>query len=306
MRAAVLFIILLRTKCQGFVSGQQRYSENAATSLIVFEKKQKKVVGSSPSNGFGSNSKSKGFVKTGYEKTYNQKSFETFEGMDDFFTRNADWLPLFASVSSITDDLLQAPAAKYLQTLSSSTTELEYSDKTPWVTLPRMPIGPDKDKHMKAIAHVLDKTQIAMLEIPDDVDDSEDLNFVEEGRRILVLNRFHVLEAVGKDDFRSLFQTCWSEIYCLINDGTPGTGSLIILDDELEEDIDLSQFVQTNIRLPLKWLGISDECLEVANFTRGKKCIRLIHKLGMIPDLRARDQALEEEKKSANKRIQDE
>lgn len=291
IRLLIVSIILIHYICQGFVT--RHGSKIPFTPSFAFEKKRNKVIGSSSIKGFGSNSnaKSNGFEKGIYEKTYNQKSFRTLDGKDDFFTRNSDWLPLFASVTSSVDVL-----AKYIDMTSYSTTELEYSDMTPWLKLPSMPVGPDKDKHMQAIVHVLDKTQMALMEIPEEVDDDQDLNFVEEGRRILVMSRFHVLDEVKQNDFGPLFQACWSEIYCLINDGTPGTGSLIIL-DKLEENVDLSHFVHTNIRLPLQWLGIGEDCLEVANFTRGKKCIRLIHKLGVIPDLRDRDRALEEEQK---------
>jgi hypothetical protein len=91
--------------------------------------------------------------------------------------------------------------------------------------------------------------------------------------------------------------------------GSVDTGSLIILnhdkeeeeddnhdninDDHDDDNIDLRQFVENKIRLPLRSLGLGD-CLEVSSFVRGKNCVRLIHQLGEIPSLEDRDRNEEE------------
>jgi hypothetical protein len=281
------------TTCSSFTS-----------TLLLANRKMNASRGGSSSKGFGNNNSNsnnmKRLEKVVYEKTYDQTSFltsEVIEGkMNDFFSKNTDWHPLFAYVATDSN----VPAAKHVEMIASSNKiPLEYTDGAPWVDLPSMPMGPDKEKHMQTIAHVLDKTQMAMLDIPSEEDDHSDLNFVEEGRRILVLNRFHVVEQDGEGkqdggDFDTLFRTCWSEIHSLVSNNEPKTGSLIIVDD-MEKEVDLNNFVHQNIRLPLEWLGIGDDHIEVAYFTRGMKCIRLIHRLGDIPDLKERDRALKED-----------
>lgn len=284
---------------------------SSSSALLLANRKKNNSGEGFSSKGFGNNMNIKnnkggekkkmktGFSKV-YEKTYDQTSFLTTEAMEvnmyDFFTKNTDWHPLFAYVATNSN----VPASKYVKMMASSDKHpLEYSDVSPWVDLPSMPSGPDKEKHMQTIAHVLDKTQMAMLDIPNEDDDHEDLNFIEEGRRILVLNRFHVVQDEAKEEgdyYDELFRTCWSEIHSLVYNDLPKTGSLIILED-MGNDVDLTDFVHENIRMPLEWLGIRDDHIEVAHFTRGKKCIRLIHRLGDIPDLEERDRTLKEERR---------
>jgi hypothetical protein len=315
MKLICLLSLLFVSECQAF-SHKHLIKVPRTTTLITFSssalslanRKTNGARGGSSSKGFGSNNnnnnkgnndKKKKVEEVIYEKTYDQTSFLTTEAMEgkmnDFFTKNTDWHPLFAYLATNSN----VPAAKHVEMITSSNKiPLEYSDGTPWVDLPSMPSGPDKEKHMQTISHVLDKTQMAMLDIPNEDDDHADLNFVEEGRRVLVLSRFHVVEEEGGKqeggDLDSLFRTCWSEIHSLVHNNVPKTGSLIIL-DEMEKDVDLNNFVHQNIRLPLEWLGIGDDHIEVAHFTRGKKCIRLIHRLGDIPDLKERDRALKQE-----------
>jgi hypothetical protein len=57
--------------------------------------------------------------------------------------------------------------------------------------------------------------------------------------------------------------------------------------------MDLAQFVDTNIRMPLQFLGLAER-VEVASFERGKNCVRLIHQLGAMPSLEQRDSDLEQ------------
>lgn len=159
---------------------------------------------------------------------------------------------------------------------------------------------------MKIISTVLDHFQKALVDIPlsDDelysknAEDDNEMHFIEEGRRLLVLERFQVLDregAVGRGMGQAdhLFQTCWSEIHHLVSSGGRDTGSLIILDEydddgqEMDLDLDLGQFVDSKIRLPLRFLGL-EECVEVASFVRGKSCVRLIHQLGDVPSLESK------------------
>jgi hypothetical protein len=296
--------LMLITICQSFthpnIHKASRTTTSSSSALSLTNRKKNNPREGFSSKGFGNNmniknsnedkKKTTGFSKV-YEKTYDQTSFLTTEAMEgnmnDFFKKNTDWHPLFAYIATNSN----VPASKYVKMIASS-------DKHPWVDLPSMPSGPDKEKHMQTIAHVLDKTQMAMLDIPDEDDDDGDLNFIEEGRRILVLNRFHVVQDELKEqgDHDELFRTCWSEIYSLVHNDLPKTGSLIILDD-MENDVDLNNFVHENIRMPLEWLGIRDDHIEVAHFTRGRQCIRLIYRLGDIPDLEERDRALKEERR---------
>jgi len=151
---------------------------------------------------------------------------------------------------------------------------------------------------MEVISTVLDQFQKALVDIPlseklysRNAEDDNEMHFIEEGRRLLVLDRFQVVEDMGSggQEQEDLFRICWSEIHHLVSVGRRDTGSLIILNNDDWYSInDLGKFVDDKIRLPLRFLGLSDY-VEVASFVRGKNCVRLIHQLGDIPSLDDRD-----------------
>lgn len=267
------------------------------------------------------------------EKTYNLPIIlpaDEQAAMSQFFSSFTEWHPLFASIA-LHD---QVPAWEHLNVLnddddgdnddhqktnknmSNASPILEFHPNSPWKKLPQIPMGPEKERHMEVISSVLDHFQKALVDIPmsdklysRNMEEDNELHFIEEGRRLLVLERFQVVEeqdaassttttssSVKEEDGSwedLLFGICWSEIHHLVSVGSRDTGSLIILnhdndDDSTRQGRDLAKFVDEKIRLPLRYLGLGD-CMEVASFARGKNCVRLIHQLGEIPSLEDRN-----------------
>lgn len=162
---------------------------------------------------------------------------------------------------------------------------ISFDDDTPWKQLDGVPT---EKKDLNVIASFLDSVQQALVEIPVDEstkDGASDLHFIEEGRRMLIVSRFHVLSAEGKNRielYDELFTTCWSELAELKRANQADTGSLILLPGY---DIqDLRKFTEMNLHLPLDWLGVSGSNLfEVAAFERDSPGIRILHRLSDIP-----------------------
>jgi hypothetical protein len=123
--------------------------------------------------------------------------------------------------------------------------DLEFhEDSTPWKKLEGIP---QDEKDRSVLASFLDSTQSSLLSIPvnDSEEDEDDIEFIEEGRRLLALQRFHVLRSTSVlDDV--LFETCWNELTHLrkIQD-EEHTGTLILLPDcDLSE---IRRFADMNI-----------------------------------------------------------
>jgi hypothetical protein len=194
--------------------------------------------------------------------------------MSAFFGSKEDWSPLFRSIAADAT----VPALAFL--VGEDTTW----DTTPFMQLPAIPTD-EADRGV--LASFLDAMQQSLLDIPVDEavqEDDGDLQFIEEGRRLLVVGRFQVLRGVrggSVGGFDSLFTTCWSELAELSRSNQPNTGSLIVLPDY--DMSDLHRFTDMNLRLPLEWLGL-DRVFEVASLERGSPAIRLIYKLMDVPD----------------------
>ena len=155
--------------------------------------------------------------------------------------------------------------------------------REPWKRLEAIPTS---EEHRQVLADFLDNMHASLLEIPVDEtteEDENDMHFLEEGRRMLVVSRFHVLsenEQGSIDSYDQLFRTCWSELLHLRTEGEENTGSLVVVPNA--ELSDLRRFVDMNLQRPLEWLGM-DSDFEVASMQRGSPAIRLIHKLGDMP-----------------------
>ena len=254
-----------------------------------------------------SNSSGKGFGKTleksiKVRQTYGRAQrpkdelIDTEGAMEEFFRTKEEWHPLFASLA--TSD--KVPAIDFLPGVDvGNNNKLSFDDGNPWKELPNVPSGDDKDELLGIVAKVLDASQQALVDIPVNEatkEDNDDLHFLEEGRRILCLKRFQVLQnedcAIKRHE--KLFETCWSEITYLMKSGEEGSGSLIILPD-IYDVTDLKRFTDMNILRPLEWLGIDSSIMEVASLKRESPCIRLLYKLSEIPSLEARDNELQNE-----------
>ncbi len=286
----VLFLpIFTETRAYSLIQ-RQRHTHNL---LTLDAKKKRSNNNSSGGRGFGKSSN--------VEKTYVFETDNSFDEIDqevamgEFFNTYNDWHPLFKSIAHAPN----VPASSHLD-LSVDSYDLIFDDESPWEKLPQVPQGPEKDSQLEIVARVLDSFQKALTDIPvnealySKEDDENDLQFLEEGRRMLVLNRFQVMTSTI--DHESLFRTCWSEIHSLVSEkgdstnSDMGNGSLVMLGEFDEASgLDLNHFVNTKIRMPLSWLGLKDS-FEVSSFERGgHECIRLIHGLGDIPSLEDRN-----------------
>lgn len=241
-------------------------------------------------NGGNNNKKKKGaaFLDAGIEKTYGRSASAPLDvtidveaAMNSFFSANEEFAPLFRCMATSAS----VPAMDFLAGNEPHGSPITFGQETPWKQLDAIPTG--NEQAMTYVARFLDDVQRALVEIP--VSDSKeadanDLHFIEEGRRMLRIGRFHVLPDIKAgciDSHKTLFATCWSEIAELRRADEVDTGSVIILPDH---DIDdLRRFIDMNVQRPLEWLGIA-ELFEVASLQRDSPAIRLLHKLEDIPD----------------------
>lgn len=208
--------------------------------------------------------------------------------MSDFFSTNEEFAPLFRSIATSAT----VPAMDFIGG-GEHGAPIEFGANDPWKQLDAIPTG-NKDA-LSVVESFLDEVQRSLTDIPvteSEEPDENDVHFIEEGRRMLRIGRFHVLQDVRAgciDSHRELFATCWSEIAELRRADEVDTGSVIILPDHDLDD--LRRFIDMNLQRPLEWLGIGD-MFEVASLKRDSPAIRLLHKLSDIPT--EPDQAEEE------------
>lgn len=242
--------------------------------------------------GFGSSNKGEQGGKSSSRrpsKTYDspiiRDVIDTEAAMSHFFSSREDWLPLFRWLASDP----QCPAESFIGELLAN---LEFHEETsPWKKLEGIP---QNDIDRAVLKTFLDETQQSLIDIPvnnSQEDDEDDIEFLEEGRRLLALQRFHVLRSTSIVD-ESLFATVWSELAHLSEQDEEHTGSLILAPDcDLAE---LRRFTDMNIMRPLEWLGL-DSYFEVSSFSRGSPAIRLFYKLNDMPTDSYREPEEEEE-----------
>ena len=201
--------------------------------------------------------------------------------MKEFFSSNESWGPFFRSFA-------QSPSVPAMSFINDSGElgDFDFHEEScPWRKLKAIPTRED---HKAVLANFLDNMHISLIEIPVDEstkEDANDLHFLEEGRRMLVVSRFHVVEENMKGSiarFDDLFSTCWSELMLLRQENKADTGSLIVVPDTTLAD--LRRFTDMNLLRPLQWLGM-DVDFEVSSLQRGSPAIRLIHKLSEMPNL---------------------
>ena len=271
-------------------------------SMETRSKVRNVIVLSAAGRGFGkqsssssnNNNNNKDGSNRQYRKSYDKDATRPVQGlldiesaMGDFFSSREDWHPLFRSLAVDTN----VPAMTFLEkTLVAGDDDggggnFEFHENTsPWRRLQAIPTGDDE---REVLAKFLDAMQQSLVDIPVDEttkEDENDLHFIEEGRRMLVCSRFHVIQDMDQrtvDSYDSLFRACWNEIAELTLTDEIDTGSLIVVPD-LGYD-ELRQFADMNLQRPLQWLGMND-IFEVAIVERGGLgVVRLIHKLSEIP-----------------------
>jgi hypothetical protein len=234
--------------------------------------------------------------------------------MREFFAAREEWMPVFRRLSlgacPATDLLLggrrsgasAAADAGSPEDASSVLTFEFHETSSPWRVLPATPsLTEDRD----VVAGFLDSMQQSLLDIPvteSEEDDDNDMQFVEEGRRLLALSRFHVLrrrhpaqetsqtaahESGGArpslsplESYDALFDMAWSELTYLVRSAEEHTGSLILLPDH--DLADVRRFADMNLQRPLEWMGLQDQ-FEVASMHRHSPAIRLLYRLRDVP-----------------------
>ena len=137
--------------------------------------------------------------------------------------------------------------------------------------------------------HVLDdEHQHRELPDGDDDDDDDDDDGRVAGRR------------QSYDWETELFRTCWSELALLTHQDVGDTGSLVLLPDHRDGFFDeaggggrpgpgpplgvVADFVERNLIRPMRWMG-RDGDWEIVAMERGGVGVRLLYKLGEIPDI---------------------
>lgn len=239
--------------------------------------------------GFGKSKGGKGF---GGEKTYGKSAtnpikdvIDTEAAMSEFFSSNEEWHPLFHNFvnTGASSSIDPVPAMSFLG--SSPAQEFDFDNaQSPWRRLDGIPTD---ESDRQVLAEVLDSMQASLIDIPVDEatqEDSNDLHFLEEGRRILAISRFHVLQGLtggSVEGHDRLFSTCWSELMELRVQDQESTGSLIVVPDY--DIADLRRFTDINLLRPLEWLGVQAD-FEITSLQRGSPAIRFLHKLQDMPN----------------------
>jgi len=271
--------VVLSTTTHGFITPrhnhhiqQQILQSSERLSLPLFAERDSD---STAGKGFGDTSKEfvdKSYGDGGRPSTSDDIDVET--AMSSFFESKEEWLPLFRCMSASTSP----PASSHLSG-GPIGSPIEFLESAPWKQLPALPTNDDE---LAAVSNFLDVMQQSLVEIPVNEyveEDASDVHFIEEGRRILAIARFHVpIGSKGGHD--ELFKTCWSEMAELRRSDAEGTGSIIILPDY--EMADLRQFAENNLHMPLDWLGVAHD-FEVSSLERGVPAVRILYKLGGIP-----------------------
>jgi hypothetical protein len=268
MKSQSLLLLCFATVTSAFLKNLRRPQTISASSVCVGKAFGKSAEESPKKEGTG--------------KSYDEGALSPIKDMIDsegamqfFFESNDEWKPLFRSIIGDTADV---PATSFIEDIDII--DFEFDETTsPWKRLQAIPT---QDDDREVLANFLDNMQQALIDIPVDEltkEDVNDVHFLEEGRRMLVCSRFHVVAGAEKGciaSHESLFTTCWNEITHLAQEDESDTGSLIVVPGY--EIDDLRRFTDMNLQRPLQWLGI-DGKFEVASLHRGSPAIRLIHKL---------------------------
>jgi hypothetical protein len=239
--------------------GSYTHSHEVTTSTNLYSKSSGGADDSSSSSrerkGFGSNSsKNSRKLVEALEKTYGEEQTMKYKdiiidneaAMSEFFATNAEWHPLFRSImmaehtssNSVVDTQKNSFEAVAAFPILSSVPEGEivYNEYSPWKKLDPIPTQQEK---LDVVATWLDSVQKSLVDIPVDERNTEkddlDMHFINEGKRLLAITRFHVVlndnppsssfELYHRDE---LFRTCWSELAELRRADQPDTGKSLI------------------------------------------------------------------------------
>ena len=237
--------------------------------------------------GFGKESQSKtyGFVA----ESIRNDVIDQEGAMRAFFSSREEWFPLFRTVAGHD---LPADTASLMNSIDPSQVleEIDFHEtSSPWRQIEAIPKA---DDDRAVLSKFLDSMHQSLLDIPvNDVadpndaedDDEDDLHFLEEGRRMLAISRFHVLrdnQGGSVEAVDTLFSHVWSELMELSRANATHTGSIVLLPDYKLDN--LRRFTDMSVKQPLKWLGRHTD-FEVVALERDSPGIRLLYKLQDMP-----------------------
>jgi hypothetical protein len=265
--------------------------------------KKERTSSSSASKGFGKQTASPklDLVHKSYGQIVTPQTHEDAqEAMHHFFSTHNEWHPLFSHVMESSSTLpaahvhLKLPSSQQQQPNTDDIWNTNNLHQYPWSILPDKP---STNSSLATLSFFLDEWQHSLVNIPmdafKDVKGGYDRHFLEEGRRTIAVTRFHVMDndCRGEQEWElELFQLCWSELGHLMSKDEEDTGSLIVLPQSLngQENVRslecVQQFVAEKLIRPMEWLGRGQDW-EIVAMERGAVAVRLLYKLGEIPDL---------------------
>ena len=155
------------------------------------------------------NARARIFRSSNVINTFSNYATDTdLEEMEKFFTDYSDWCPLFKSLLVSAD----APASALLGFEEGLTPDP--NDSSPWTHRPNVPAG---ENDQEVVGFFLNDMHQSLLDIPvqEGEDTKTDKMFIDEGRRILCVGRYRVLQK-GADVSKSFFE-CFANANLLLN-----------------------------------------------------------------------------------------
>jgi hypothetical protein len=216
--------------------------------------------------------------------------------MTSFFSTREEWSSTFRFLAgeSLPKDTCALLTATVGTSLWAEQDHQGNEDKEPpWQQYQGIP---QDDKDRAVLEAFLNSMHQALLDIPvtdsfvvgqgeePPLENDNDRQFLEQGRRMLAVNRYHVLSDNAGASLQStdaLFTYCWSELRQLVSAGQSHTGSIIVLPHYARRD--LERFTEMNVARPLTWLGLGSAFEVCANLQFGAPAIRMLYKLDDMP-----------------------
>lgn len=228
------------------------------------------------------------------ERTYGKDPIrdviDTEGAMESFFSARLEWLPTFRTLAGSKLPVDTNSLLSEIEASSSTTNEWRQSVGGIQQTAPGSGI-PNDPEDRKVLEGFLTAMHQSLVDIP--VTDSQkggplenenDVHFLEEGRRMLAINRFHVLrnnQGGTLEAADAIFARCWNELEELTKTTDGHTGSIVFL-PHYSSLSDLHRFTDMNLVRPIEWLGKTAD-FEITSLDYGSPAIRMLYKLRDMP-----------------------
>lgn len=210
--------------------------------------------------------------------------------MEAFFSARLEWLPTFRNLAG---SKLPVDTNSLLCEIESSNVGVSpnksIADDAQRSTNLGIPDDPEDRMILEAFLNSMHQSLVDIPvtnSLPDGpLENENDLTFLEEGRRLLAIDRFHVLRdnhGGSLEAVDNLFTYCWNEIQELARKEDGHTGSIIFL-PQYSSLSDLHRFTDMNLVRPMEWLGQSAD-YEIVSLAYGSPAIRMLYKLREMPE----------------------